>query len=119
MNLFQMTDSNSICLNVVTICLQGDIEGSIRAFEDGSTNVEYYFVDMDIMCLHELGFMYALKMDWMAACRTFSNLAEDNSWIRPYHYFMATGNTDIVKQSLNRKPSKESFCQQGVKFGIP
>lgn len=70
---------------------QGDIEGSIRAYETGSTIVEYCFVNMKAMYLHELAFMYTIRLDWMAACRKFASAAKDNVWMRPYHYFMATG----------------------------
>lgn len=53
------------------------------------------------MCLHELGFMYAIQADWMAASRTFATVAGDNLWMRPYHYFMATGKKNTTRHFIN------------------
>lgn len=41
--------------------------------------------------------MYAIRLDWAAACRKFAILARSNVWMTPYHYFMATGK--IVKKT--------------------
>lgn len=49
---------------------------------------------MKTLCLHELGFMYALKLDWMAAYKKFASVAE--VWMRQYHYFMATGKNKLL-----------------------
>lgn len=70
--------------------LQGDLDGSIQAYEAGSTIVDCCFVNMRAMYLHELGFMHAVRLDWTTACKRFACVAGDNTWMRPYHYFMAT-----------------------------
>ncbi|XP_025412758.1 tetratricopeptide repeat protein 39C-like isoform X2 [Sipha flava] len=69
--------------------LKGDLDGSIQAYEAGSTIVDCCLVNMRAMYLHELGFMYAVRLDWTTACRKFARVAADNTWMRPYHYFMA------------------------------
>lgn len=74
---------------------QGDLEGSILAYEIGLTIHECCFINMKAMFLHELGFMYAIHLDWMVSCRKFAYVAGDNIWLRPYHYFMATGKTNV------------------------
>ncbi|XP_001950347.2 tetratricopeptide repeat protein 39C-like isoform X1 [Acyrthosiphon pisum] len=83
---------NSTSLQYFTgrsLYLKGDLERSIRAYEIGSTVVvDNSFVSMKTMCLHELGFMYAIRLDWMAAYKKFASVAE--VWMRQYHYFMAT-----------------------------
>lgn len=78
------------------------MEQSIRAYEFGSTMVEYCFVNMNAMYSHELGFMYAIRLDWTAACRKFAILAGDNVWMKPYHYFMAAG------KRIKKKKKKKS-----------
>lgn len=72
---------------------QGDVDGAIRAYEMGSTIEEHGLIDMNSMCLQELGFMYATRLDWTTACKQFASIAGDTKWFRTYHYFMASGKT--------------------------
>ncbi|XP_022173873.1 tetratricopeptide repeat protein 39C-like isoform X2 [Myzus persicae] len=105
---------NSTSLQYFTgrsLYLKGDLERSIRAYEIGSTVlVDNSFVSMKTMCLHELGFMYAIKLDWMAAYKKFASVAE--VWMRQYHYFMATvcagAAGDAVTAELMRRRADEA-----------
>ncbi|XP_060839188.1 tetratricopeptide repeat protein 39C-like isoform X2 [Rhopalosiphum padi] len=90
-----------------SLYLKGDLERSIRAYEIGSTVlVDNSFVSMKTMCLHELGFMYAIKLDWIAAYKKFASVAE--VWMKQYHYFMATGAAgDTTTAELMRRRADE------------
>ncbi|CAH1708028.1 unnamed protein product [Aphis gossypii] len=96
--------------------LKGDLEQSIRAYEIGSTVlVDNSFVSMKTMCLHELGFMYAIKLDWIAAYKKFASVAE--VWMKQYHYFMATvcagaaGDTTTAELMRRRTDEVVSGCR--------
>lgn len=88
--------------------MQGDLEKSIRAYELGLTVIENCLIDMKATNSHELGFMYAISLDWKAAYRQFASLAGDSVWLKPFHYFMATGKCKqkIITINIFKKPVK-------------
>jgi hypothetical protein len=72
-----------------SLCSQSNIDGALEAYQ--AAVVESPQREIQLLCLHEVGWCHLIQLDWNQAHQCFLQLKVRSRWSKSFYSYLAAG----------------------------
>jgi hypothetical protein len=73
----------------LSVCLQSNIDGALEAYQ--AAVVKSPQREIQLLCLHEVGWCHLIQLDWNQAHQCFLQLKLRSRWSKSFYTYLAAG----------------------------